>query len=304
VTARLRLFANLRELAGSSSFEVAGSTVAEVLEEAIERFGPEFEEALAPAQVWVDGGALVVQSPIVLEIGIFIALAIGLFIANAISLEWFAVASVLAAGLWVFDATGAADRRGLPLASTPIILAAAAGAVATYRFGGLGMSAATAGAVMVTLIWSVMSPYLRSVDSFAAGVTLAGISALGTSALVFLRLRSREETLVFLFILTVAVLVSWVSDRSEVPILDPMVALIVGGVLAGAVGGALWAPDLLNAVAGAVAAAIALVAGRNLGMLLRLGGIFAQGPLPGSLAYLDGGLLAAGAYWAMLTILT
>ena len=53
----------------------------------------------------------------------------------------------------------------------------------------------------------------------------------------------------------------------------------------------------------AVAAAIALVAGRNLGMLLRAGGLFEQGPIPGSLTYLDGALLAAVSYWSVLTVL-
>lgn len=325
--ARLRLFANLREIAGTAQTEIDGETVADVLAAASDRYGKDFALALQTAQVWVDGdrvgrdapvaassevaiippvsgGATVVQSPIFMEIGMVAAFFVALFFSNHIGIEAFTVALVFVAGLWAFDVVSAAERRGLPIAGAVIVLAVGAGAVATYRFGTGGMAAATIGAVLLTLVWSVMSPSLRPVDSFAAGAVVAVVTAFGSSALVLTRLRSRDETLVFLFVLTIAVLVSWLSDRSEMPLLDPLVALLVGAVLAGAIGGALWAPDLLDAIAASVAAAIALVAGRNLGMLLRAGGFFVQGPIPGSLSYFDGALLAAGAFWMILAILT
>ncbi|MEK7252122.1 MAG: MoaD/ThiS family protein [Actinomycetota bacterium] len=325
--ARVRLFANLREIAGTSSVDLDGATVDEVLASATDRFGAEFARAMQSAQVWVDGdrvdrhaavaagaevalippvsgGALVVRSPIGIEIVLVVLTFVVLFVGNAVSLEWFTVVTVLVASVWALDLTGATDRRSLPLANAAILLAIGGGAVATFRFGAIGMAGATGGAVIAVLIWSVFRPILRPIDSFAVGVTVAVVAAAGTSAVVLLRLRSRDETLVFLFVLTIAVLVSWLSDRSEMPILDPLVALIVGAVLAGAVGGALWAPELLDAIGASIAAAIGLVAGRNLGTLLRAGGFFAQGPIPGSLSYLDGALMAAAAYWAVLTILS
>jgi molybdopterin converting factor small subunit len=325
--ARVRLFANLRELAGTSAIEIEGSTVAEILGAATTRFGPDFGRALETAQVWVDGdrvdqnaavpvgaevavippvsgGAFVVQSPVGLEIGLVAATFGILFLGNALSLKWFTVLVVLVASVWALDLTGATDRRGLPMANVAILLAIGGGALATYRWGALGMAAASGGAVVLVLVASVFRPLLRPIDSFAAGATVAVVAATGTAAAVLLRLRSRDETLIFLFVLTVAVVVSWFSDRSEMPILDPLVALLVGAVLAGAVGGALWAPDLLSAIGASVAAAIALVAGRNLGMLLRAGGFFAQGTIPGSLGYFDGALLAAGAFWSILTVLS
>lgn len=325
--ARLRLFANLRELAGTASTEIEGSTVAEVLESATTRFGGDFGRALLTAQVWVDGdrvghdapvaagsevavippvsgGAFVVRSPIGIE-GAFVLLTfVLLFVGNALSLEWFTVIAVFIGSVWVMDLTGATDRRSLPLANAAILLSVGGGALAAFRFGPYGMAAAAIGAVLLVLVASVFRPLLRPIDSFAAGATVALVAAAGSSALVLLRLRSRDETLIFLFVLTVAVVVSWFSDRSEMPILDPMVALIVGAVLAGAVGGALWAPDLLVAIGAAVAAAIALVAGRNLGTLLRAGGFFVQGPIPGSLSYFDGSLLAAAAFWSILTVMS
>ena len=53
--ARLRLFANLRELAGASEVDIEGATVGEVLDRATELFGEDFGRALDAAQVWVDG---------------------------------------------------------------------------------------------------------------------------------------------------------------------------------------------------------------------------------------------------------
>jgi len=325
--ARLRLFANLREIAGTGSLDVAGDTVAEVLDSAIRRFGPEFERALGPAQVWLDGervpvdtpvspesevaaippvsgGAMLVRSPMAIEIGIVGALTAALFGANAASIQWFAVALVLVLGVWAFDMASAAERRDLDIAFFPGLAAAFGGVIATYRYGAYGMAAATIGAVLLALIWSVLLHRLRPIESLTAGAAIAMTTALGAGSMVVLRLRSEDETLVFLFVVAVAVFVSWLSDRSEMPIVDPLVAMLVGAIVAGTVAGAFFAPDVLVAIGGSVAAAIALVAGRNLGMLIRAGGFFASGEVPGSLAYLDGVVLAAGAFWSLVTILS
>ena len=348
--ARLRLFANLRELAGTSETEVAGDTVAEVLEAATSTFGEDFGRALQTAQVWVDGtrspmdaavpagaevavippvsggqyegewttgeyetgygrgsggqgGGYVVRSPILIEIGLAAVLAAALFLSNAIDLQLFTVAVVLVGGMWAFDVTSSAGRRGLALGFGPPFLAVLGGVLSTYRFGAPGMAAATVGAVMVVLLWGIMTPFLRSIDSISAGVAIAVTAAFGSSSLVLLRLRSEEEAFAFLFVAAIAVGVSWMSDRTDMPVLDPLVAMIVAAVTSGAIAGAVWAPDLLNTVAASVAAALALVAGRNLGTLLRAGGFFVSGPIPGSLHYLDGVIMASGAFWVMLTIL-
>lgn len=328
--ARLRLFANLRELAGTGTADVAGSTVGEVLRRATETYGAEFGRALESAQVWVDGdqatpespvsdgaevavippvsgGAMAVRSPMLIEIGLAAALTAALFITNTLSgesgLRWLTVASVLVGAMWAYDITAAADRRGLPVGMGPGLMAVLAGVLATYRFGAPGTAGATVGAALIVLVWGIISPYLRSIDSIAAGVALATTAAFGSASFVLLRLRSREEAFAFLFVATVAVGVSWLSDRTDMPILDPLVAIIVAAITSGAIAGAIWAPDLLATVAASVGAALALVAGRNLGMLLRAGGFFEAGPIPGSLHYLDGVFMAAGPFWVLLTVL-
>jgi sulfur-carrier protein len=324
--ARLRLFANLRELAGTASVEMPGSSVDEVLSSAVDAFGDEFGRALETAQIWVDGsrvegerpvtadsevalippvsgGAMVVRSPITLEFGLVTAFTVGLVATNLISLEWFSVAVVLLMSLWVYDLVRTAERLGVATGLTPLFVGVLGGVLATYRFGGPGMAAATVGAILLALSWSVFLRDLRSVESIAAMALLAAMGSFGSSAFVITRLRSRDEATVFLVLAMVAILVAWLSDRSEMPIVDPMVGMILGGLVAGLVASALWAPDVSTAVFAAAAAVVGLVAGRTIGMLVRAGGFFGSSELPGSLGYFDGIVTAVGAYWAVLTIL-
>jgi molybdopterin synthase sulfur carrier subunit len=53
--AKLRLFANLREIAGTSRLDVPSETVGGVIEAASEKFGPDFQRGVETARVWVNG---------------------------------------------------------------------------------------------------------------------------------------------------------------------------------------------------------------------------------------------------------
>jgi len=55
--ARLRLFAAAREAAGTGADVVAGSTVGEVLDGAVTRYGTAFAAVLTTCRVWVNGDA-------------------------------------------------------------------------------------------------------------------------------------------------------------------------------------------------------------------------------------------------------
>jgi sulfur-carrier protein len=324
--ARVRLFANLRELAGNDRIELPGDTVADVLDAAGDRFGDEFRRALETSQVWVDGsragsadgvaddsdvailppvsgGAMVVQNPITFEFALVAAFTFGLMLANFLSLQWLAVVSVLLMALWVYDLAGTGERQGLRLGSAPMYLGVVGGVLATYRFGGPGMAAAVVGAALLALAWGVARADLRAVESIAAMTAVTVVVAFGSAALILIRIRSRDEATVFLVLAMVAILVAWLSDRSEMPIVDPMIAMILGGLVAGLAASALWAPDVSSAVFASIGAVVGLVSGRTLGMLVRAGGYFGSSDLPGTLGYFDGVVTAAGAYWAVLTLL-
>ena len=53
--ARLRLFAGARAAAGTARDEVPGLTVAQVLDGAVRRYGPQFQEVLSVSRIWVNG---------------------------------------------------------------------------------------------------------------------------------------------------------------------------------------------------------------------------------------------------------
>ena len=53
--AKLRLFAQARESAGTGEASVDGASLGEVLDAAVERFGPHFAAVLATSAVWVNG---------------------------------------------------------------------------------------------------------------------------------------------------------------------------------------------------------------------------------------------------------
>ena len=53
--ATLRLFAQIREAAGTGSAEIEGQTVAEIVSAATARFGADFEALVPTCRIWVDG---------------------------------------------------------------------------------------------------------------------------------------------------------------------------------------------------------------------------------------------------------
>ncbi len=53
--ATLRLFASVREAAGTGTDTVDGATVGAILDAAVDRYGPEFATLLATSKVWVNG---------------------------------------------------------------------------------------------------------------------------------------------------------------------------------------------------------------------------------------------------------
>jgi molybdopterin synthase catalytic subunit/molybdopterin synthase sulfur carrier subunit len=53
--ARLRLFAQARESAGTGEATFEESTLGEVLDAATERYGPHFAAVLATSAVWING---------------------------------------------------------------------------------------------------------------------------------------------------------------------------------------------------------------------------------------------------------
>ena len=79
----------------------------------------------------------------------------------------------------MYDLVDFAARRGQVGRRAPAMLGVLGGVLATYRWGIPGMAAATVGAVIVALVWSVMVPRLRPVEVVAASVLVALIATFG-----------------------------------------------------------------------------------------------------------------------------
>lgn len=54
----LRLFAGAREAAGTGRETIDAPSVVAVLDEAVSRFGPEFQKVLDASRVWINGDAV------------------------------------------------------------------------------------------------------------------------------------------------------------------------------------------------------------------------------------------------------
>jgi len=325
---RLRLFANLREAAGTPEARIPGATVGEVIEEAGERFGGDFVAGLGAARVWVNGepaatdapvgeddevalippvsgGTTMVGSPLLMEIGLFLILAAALLGANQADLKWFAVALVLAGSLWIYDLIGYASRRGLAVPVYPPLLGVLGTVLATYRWGIAGMAAATAGALLVALIAAVLLPRLRPVEVVSASVLVTTIAAFGVGSMLLMRMRNPDESLAFLVVTVVSVTAAWLAGQREITGVDPVVVTLLIGIVMGVVAATVWAEDdVLPMIVAALAASVALVAGRNVGSLMRAGGFYTIGTVPGALHGFDSIVVAAGPFWMILFAFT
>lgn len=62
--ARIRLFAQAREAAGTASTEIGGSTVGEVLDSAIAMWGERFASVLDQSKVWCNGAEVPRDHPV------------------------------------------------------------------------------------------------------------------------------------------------------------------------------------------------------------------------------------------------
>ncbi len=325
--ARLRLFANLREAAGTADAEVDGSSVAEVLHRAAAAFGADFASGLPHARVWVNGepaepgtavgpadevalippvsgGALTIDAATAAGYVMAGGLGLALVLANLASLRWFVVVLVAVAGVWLWDLAGNAAGRGLPVNAYPAFATAVGAAVGAYRWGFAGFAFALVAGVALMLVWALAEPQFRPVESSALTGLLVVSAALATGPLVLLRLRATDLVTSFVVVVVLAIVASRVIGvfAADTPLADANLAALAGAFGGGLIAGAVFG-DLATMMVAAVVAAAGLVAGRAFGSLLRAGQIFLSADPPGFLASLDGPLFAAGLFWVTFALL-
>ncbi len=327
--ARLRLFAGLRQAAGTGEVELAGESVGELLTAAVAAYGPEFEQGLATAKVWVNGepadsatrvaatdevallppvsgGATDVVNAPVTQLSVLPLLAwAALLAANLGSARWFSIIVVGVAGLWAWDVFDEAANRGNGMVRWPTLLSIVGGVGAAWTWGSEGLGVALAGGILLTLCWSIFDKSMRTVDSVGGSLLATVVTTIGVGALVLIRLGSHGESRItsYLIMLLVANVVLWIRLGSDDQgFMDPHTAAALATLIVGVATGVIWDTELVAMVIGAAAVASAFLAGRAFGSALRTGDLYLMQQLPGMLAPLDSAALAAALYWAVLAL--
>ncbi|CAN5900610.1 hypothetical protein BH23ACT5_BH23ACT5_12040 [soil metagenome] len=326
----VRLFARLREMAGSSRLSVEGSTVGEVVDAVGEQVGPGFAEAVVTARIWrngeeaersdpvddddeiallppVSGGAATVQSIPQVTALVPLVAAAALVILNARGDDaWWAAVVVGVAGAWVVDVAAQMDVRVRPFPALGVLFGVVAGVALPHTMGVVGMSVAVAFAVIVVLAWGVGFEGHRSVDSLAPGVMVAILVAAAAASLILARSAVSPDpraTDVFLLAVIVATVAGLAVDRiAALPFLDPFTVTAITAILASVAASFFWELDVAGYLLVGLGIAITLVAGRGLGSLLRAGNVSLTDPAPGFLGSFDGPLLAAALYFPLVRL--
>ncbi len=328
---RLRLFAGLREAAGTAATDVPGRTVADVLAEATARFGREFARQLESARVWlngepasgedqvtaedevallppVSGGSLAMPASLDQQgiyVGlVFAVLAITTLVTNR---AWFAAAVVGVVAVWLVDLVAAAGARNLDLNELPLLGSVFVAGIGGAAYGANGLGLAVGAAVVLVAAWAVLVLRERDLVAISANMSLAVVASLATGGLIATHAPGAEgNALIGVYLVTVgaAGLVSWGLARSAGrPLIDPVTGGSLAGVAAALIGGWLWDVALAGVLVVAIGLVIALISGRGLGSLVRTGNIYLVDRLPGRLVTLDGPVMAAAVLFPLVRLL-
>jgi molybdopterin converting factor small subunit len=328
--ATLRLFANLRELAGQSRVEIEGTTVGEVIDAAVARFGPEFAASLGSAAMWRNGEPASAADPIAatdelalippvsgggnVMVGEMVDASLvtgllGLLILIGTNLApgpaWWAAGLVLLAALWATDlASRLADRDRTP-ATIGILASFVIAAIATHVLGGIGLGLTLFLSVAIVMGWGVAVPEYRQLEVVAPSVLMALIGSAAVGSLMLARSFFEEEhhaISILILVTALAALAAVILSRVRTPILDPYSGTALAAVVGAVIGAVIWSEDIVGYILIGLGLAVLLVAGRSLGSIIRTGRLALSEAPPGPMTTLDPLLLAAALYYPLVSI--
>jgi hypothetical protein len=234
------------------------------------------------------------------------AVAIVAILANTQGQEVWAAVLVLIVALWALDIGTAFAARGREFASLAVVVTAAGSAMAAHVAGGGGYALALVIAAVVSLGWAVVFPQYRHVDVLSPTVMVSLLGGLGTASLVLARSAHTPEANavdVFLVSVIAAVGLSAIVERiNPIPLLDPFSVTALGAVLAAVAAAVIWDLSVVSYLLVGLGIAVALLAGRGLSSMLRMGRVALTERPPGALVSLDGVALAAAIYYPLLLL--
>ncbi len=328
--AKLRLFANLREIAGTARLDVPADTVGAALAALNEKFGPEFARAVGSSRKWVNGqeaapedllgedDELVLLPPVSggsqpttmapTDLAPFLPLAIAalLALANIQDQPIWAAALVAVIAAWALDLNTAFVARGRVFAPLAVIAVGAAATLAAHILGPTGYGLSMAIAVVVVLGWAVAFPPYRQVEAFAPTLLVSLIGGLAAASMILSRSSfTPDERAVDVFLVATIAgvgLGALVGRLPQLPFLDRFSTTAIGAVLAAMAAAALWDLDVVGYLLVGLGVSVALVAGQGLSSMLRTGGVALTERPPGILASFDGVILAAAIYFPLIRL--
>ncbi len=327
--ATLRLFANLRESAGTDAVDIDAATVGDLLDTASDRFGDTFRAGLDTSGVWVNGEVADVSTPITTrdEVAVIppvsggttptatqvdiapsllsVALVIALLAVAWADPSWFVVVAVGAVMAWVWDVSETAARtHDRFVVFPPLVTAAAAGGL-SYAYGFEGFAGSVAIGLIVSVTWPVFDRANRDFRTTAATAVVSTIAAMSAGGLVLIRLTGEYAVVAFVAITVVALVGAWAAGTygQAIQSIDANVGALLGALVAGLIVGLTVSElDIAAGLLGAVAVAAGVIAGRTLGSMLRSGSVVHTEHAPGSLALFDGAIIAAPLFWLVIWV--
>ncbi len=328
---KLRLFANLREIAGTSTVDIPSKTVGSLIEAASDRYGPEFRRGVQTSRVWINGESASMEDRIddddevvlippvsgggqpsaisTVDLVGFVPLVIAAvaILASLQGKEIWAAALVAISAVWAVDLGRPFAARGRSFAPLAVTVTSAGSVIAAHVLGGTGYGLSLGIAVVVALGWAVAFPAYRDIASYSPILLVSLIAGLGSASMILARSpQSPDESALNVFLVTViaGVLLGALLERlPALPFLDPFSVTAVGSVLAAVAAAAFWDLDVVGYLLVGLGVSIALVAGRGLSSILRTGqAVLTQRP-PGVIASIDAVVLAAAIYYPLISLI-
>lgn len=327
--ARLRLFANLRESAGTDSVDIDAATVGQLLDTASDRFGESFTAGLGAAGVWVNGESATPDTSITAsdEVAVIppvsggtatsptridmpqnvlsVALVVALLAVAWADPQWLVVVGVGAILAWVWDLSDTAARTRDAFVVYPPLLAATAGGAFSYAWGIEGFAGAVALSTVAAVTWPVFDKAHREFRTTAATTLVSIVAASAAAGLVLVRLEGTYALVAYVLITVFALVGGWVAAAygASIQSIDANVGSLLGALLGGLIGGLVLSELEVSAgLLGGVAVAAGVIAGRALGSMLRTGTVTHTEQSPGALSLFDGAVVAAPLFWLVLWV--
>ncbi len=324
--ATLRLFANLRESAGTDTATFDAATVDDLLGQAADRFGAQFASGLDAARVWVNGeqaepstpiassdevalippvsgGALSTPSVDVAPSLLSVALVVSLLAVAWASPSWYVFVAVGSIVAWVWDVSESAARARDAFVVYPPLIGTVSAATGAYAWGFTGFAAGIAFGVMVSVSWPIFDKSSRDFRMTASTTLVAIIAGSASAGLVLTRLLGTYAVLAFVLVTVFALVGAWIANAyaDQLQSVDANVGALLGALIAGLTAGlAIEELDIAAGLLGGVAAASGVITGRALGSMLRTGALTHTENSPGALSMFDGAVLAGPLFWLAL----